>query len=235
MASSSKLGLKIKIGNEEKDLDDIFLKITDYNANSSEYQAGEAVRLTQNTGIKYIDENGVKKDLIDRYIGYDSDGYISANYEADPNRIDASNLNKITDINGNNLVNLFYQLGTKKKSILNNVYTISMHNRSKKLDFQLKFHNDVIFGIFANHNSNIIELSYKLNSTETSWTQLYKIENSTISNTAITSSNLEINNLTQLSKFYNNITFYLIKNSITTKYLDISSGTDTKFFDKDTV
>ena len=111
----TKLGLKIKIGNEEKDLDDIFLKITDYNANSSNYQAGEAVELTQNTGIKYIDEFGVKRDLIERYIGYDSDGYIAENYEADLNRIDASNLNKITDICGNNLVNLFYQLGTKKK------------------------------------------------------------------------------------------------------------------------
>jgi hypothetical protein len=31
MTSSSKLGLKIVINNEEKDLDDIFLKITDYN------------------------------------------------------------------------------------------------------------------------------------------------------------------------------------------------------------
>ena len=110
------LGIRIKIGNEEKDLDDIFLKITDYNANSSNYQAGEAVELTQNTGIKYIDENDDKKDLIDRYIGYDSDGYIAANFEADPNRIDASNLDAITDICGNNLVNLFYQLGTKKKA-----------------------------------------------------------------------------------------------------------------------
>ena len=230
-----KLGLKIKIGNEEKDLDDIFLKITDYNTNSSNYQAGEAVELTQNTGIKYIDENGVKKDLIERYIGYDSDGYIAANYESDPNRISDSNLNAITDTNGNNLVNLFYQLGTKKKSSLNNVYTISMHNRSKKLDFQLRFHNDVIFGVYANHNSNIIELSYKLNSTVTSWTQLYKIENSTVSNTAIISPNLEINNFIQSSNFYNNITFYLIKDLNVTKYLDISSGTDTQFFDKDTV
>lgn len=108
------LGLKIKIGNEEKDLDEIFLKITDYN-DSSEYQAGEAVRLTQNTGIKYIDDTVVKRDLIERYIGYDSEGYIAANYEPDDERIDASNLNAITDINGNNLVNLFYQLGTKKK------------------------------------------------------------------------------------------------------------------------
>ena len=64
---------------------------------------------------------------------------------------------------------------------------------------------------------------------------IYKIENSTVSNTAIISPNLEINNFIQSSNFYNNITFYLIKNSNVTKYLDISSGTDTQFFDKDTV
>ena len=235
MTTASKLGLRIKIENEEKDLDDIFLKITDYNANSSNYQAGEAIQLTQETGIKYIDENCVKRDLIERYIGYDNDGYIAANYETDLNRIDASNLNAIKDTNKNNLVNLFYQLGTKKKSNLNNVYTISMHNKSKKLDFQLRFHNDVLFGVYANQNYNIIELSYKLNSTVTSWSPLYKIENSTVSNASTTSPNLEISNFTQSSNFYNNIIFYLIKDSNVAKYLDISSGLDTKFFDKDTV
>jgi hypothetical protein len=140
---SIKLGLKIVINNEEKDLDDIFLKISDYNTNSSNYQAGEAVVLTQETGIKYI-ENGVKKDLIDRYIGYDSDGYIAANYEADPNRIDASNLNAITDVCGNNLVNLFYQLGTKKVSenlidIQNGDYYIRVTNSSSNANYRFQF------------------------------------------------------------------------------------------------
>ena len=141
----AKLGLKIKIGNEEKDLDDIFLKISDYNANSSNYQDGEAVQLTQETGIKYIDENGVKRDLIERYIGYDSDGYIADNYDTDPNRIDASNLNAITDINGNNLVNLFYQLGTKKVSenlidIQNGDYYIRVTNSSSNANY--RFHSN---------------------------------------------------------------------------------------------
>ena len=141
---SIKLGLKIVINNEEKDLDDIFLKIEDYNANSSNYQTGEAVVLTQNTGIKYIDENGVKRDLIDRYIGYDSDGYIATNYETDPNRIDASNLNAITDTNGNNLVNLFYQLGTKKvfeplTEINNGDYYIRVTNNISNANYRFQF------------------------------------------------------------------------------------------------
>jgi|UniRef100_A0A6C0ILN0 hypothetical protein len=140
----AKLGLKIKIGNEEKDLDDIFLKISDYNANSSNYQDGEAVQLTQETGIKYIDENGVKRDLIERYIGYDSDGYIAENYETDPNRIDVSSLNSITDINDNNLVNLFYQLGTKKVSenlidIQNGDYYIRVTNNSSNANYRFQF------------------------------------------------------------------------------------------------
>ena len=131
---TEKLGLRVVIDGNEKDLDDIFLKISDYNTNQSDYQSGEAVVLTQETGIKYIDGSDVKRDLIERYIGYDSDGYVEGNYEAYPNRIDASDLNKITDTNGNNLVNLFYQLGTKKKGsenlieISNGIY----HLRLKK-------------------------------------------------------------------------------------------------------
>ena len=235
----SKLGLKIKIGSEEKDLDDIFLKITDYNnsVTNGERQSGEAVELIQNTGIKYIDATGVKRDLIERYIGYDSSGYISDNYEADPSRVDVSDLNAITDICGNNLVNLFYQLGTKKKNItLNNIYIISMHNKSIKLDFQLRFHDDVLFGVYAIYDSNVIELSYKLNSTS-SWSQLYRITNTNLLNIAITSPNLEISNFTQSSSnIYNNIAFYLNRvNKEAIRYLDISSGVDTKDFDKDTV
>lgn len=165
MASSSKLGLKIKIGNEEKDLDDIFLKITDYNTNSSNYQAGEAVQLTQNTGIKYIDENGVKRDLIDRYIGYDSEGYIAANYEADSNRIDASNLNAITDICGNNLVNLFYQLGTKKKNTLSDYKSYIIHNRNKQVTFDMKFLQNISLQVISNNNNNN-EIYIKYNTTK---------------------------------------------------------------------
>lgn len=158
----SKLGLKIKIGNEEKDLDDIFLKITDYNANSSNYQAGEAVVLTQNTGIKYVDENGVKRDLIDRYIGYGSDGYNPDNYETDPNRIDVSSLNKITDINGNNLVNLFYQLGTKKLAT-NNYKSYTIHNKNKSVDFEMTFIQSVVINVNANLTTNTIIMSYNGN------------------------------------------------------------------------
>ena len=236
MTSSSKLGLKVVIDGVEKDLDDIFLKITDYNANPSNYQSDEAVQLTQNTGIKYIDATGVKRDLIDRYIGYDSDGYIADNYEADPNRIDDSSLNAIKDICGNNLVNLFYQLGTKKKNItLNNIYIISMHNKSIKLDFHLSFHDDVLFRVYANYDSNVIELSYKLNSTLTSWSQLYRITNTNVLNTAITSPNLEISNFTQSSKSRNKIVFYLNRiNNESIQYLNIISGSETKDFDKDT-
>lgn len=156
------LGLKIKIGNEEKDLDDIFLKITDYNANSSNYQADEAVQLTQNTGIKYIDEFGVKRDLIDRYIGYDSDGYIAANYETDPSRIDASNLNAITDTNGNNLVNLFYQLGTKKKNTSSDYKSYIIHNINKRVNFEMKFNDNINLNINSinTNNANYVKLEY---------------------------------------------------------------------------
>ena len=158
------LGLKIKIGNEEKDLDDIFLKITDYNnsVTNGERQSDEAVVLTQNTGIKYIDENGVKRDLIDRYIGYDSDGYIADNYEADPSRVDVSNLNKITDICGNNLVNLFYQLGTKKLAT-NQYKSYQIHNKNKRVNFDMKFLQDVNIDVFANSITNIITMSYNGN------------------------------------------------------------------------
>ena len=150
----SKLGLKIKIGNEEIDLDDIFLKITDYNS-SSEYQEGEAVRLTQNTGIKYIDDTDVKRDLIERYIGYDSDGYESENYEPDSNRIDASNLNAITDTNGNNLVNLFYQLGTKKLGTVNNeisvLFTTNNNVKQNRIYFRFLFQiNTILFAKLQN-------------------------------------------------------------------------------------
>lgn len=165
MTSSSKLGLKIKIGNEEKDLDDIFLKISDYNANSSNYQDGEAVQLTQETGIKYIDENGVKRDLIERYIGYDSDGYIADNYDTDPNRIDASNLNAITDINGNNLVNLFYQLGTKKASS-NEYKSYIIHNRNKQVKFDMKFLQNISLQVISNNYSSNDEIFLKYGTTK---------------------------------------------------------------------
>lgn len=156
------LGLKIKIGNEEKDLDEIFLKITDYNANSSEYQEDEAVQLTQNTGIKYIDEFGVKRDLIERYIGYDSDGYIADNYEADPNRIDVSDLNAITDTNGNNLVNLFYQLGTKKKNTSSDYKSYIIHNINKRVNFKMKFNDNINLNINSinTNNANYVKLEY---------------------------------------------------------------------------
>jgi len=160
----AKLGLKIKIGNEEIDLDEIFLKITDYNANSSNYQADEAVQLTQNTGIKYIDEFGVKRDLIERYIGYDSDGYIAANYEPDPNRIDASNLNAITDICGNNLVNLFYQLGTKKVSS-DEYKSYVIHNKSRQVTFDMKFLQNISLQVISNNN-NDDEIYIKYNTTK---------------------------------------------------------------------
>lgn len=161
---SIKLGLKIVINNEEKDLDDIFLKITDYNNSviNGERQSGEAVVLTQNTGIKYIDENGDKRDLIERYIGYDSSGYIVDNYEADPSRVDVSNLNAIKDICGNNLVNLFYQLGTKKKAI-NQYKSYEIHNRNKKVNFDMKFLQDVNIDVFANSITNTITMSYNGN------------------------------------------------------------------------
>jgi len=162
---TEKLGLRVVIGGNEKDLDDIFLKISDYNTNQSDYQSGEAVVLTQNTGIKYIDDSGdsgVKRDLIERYIGYDSEGYESENYEADPKRIGASYLNKITDTNYNNLVNLFYQLGTKKLQS-NEFKTYSIHNRNKKVDFYMKFLQDIDINVNANHNDNKISMKYKEN------------------------------------------------------------------------
>ena len=162
MPSTSKLGLKIKIGKEEKDLDDIFLKISDYN-DSSEYQDGEAVQLMQNTGIKYIDDTGVKRDLIQRYIGYDSDGYIAANYEADPSRVDVSDLNKIVDTNGNNLVNLFYQLGTKKKNTSSDYKSYIIHNRNNQVTFDMKFLQDKPLNIELFYQANFIQMRYNSN------------------------------------------------------------------------
>jgi hypothetical protein len=154
------LGLKININGKEKDLDDIFLKIADYNTNQSNYQTEEAVQLTLETGIKYIDENGVKKDIIYRYIGYDSDGYTAANYKANTNRIDASQMANITDKNENNLVDLFYQLGTKKKS---NTYNISMHNKIKQVDFEMTFVQNAEIVIVANETNNTIRMKYNGN------------------------------------------------------------------------
>jgi len=198
------LGLKIKIGNEEIDLDDIFLKITDYNANSSNYQAGEAVVLTQETGIKYIDETGVKRDLIDRYIGYDSDGYIADNYELDPYRIDASNLDAITDINGNNLVNLFYQLGTKKVS--SNEYKVyQIHNKNKRVDFEMTFTQSVVINVNANLTANTIIMSYNGNN-------IISIIGDTIS-TDLSQTVVQLKNITNETQSHSQLKF-LIEGSL---------------------
>lgn len=161
----SKLGLKVIIDGVEKDLDDIFLKISDYNTNSSNYQTDEAVVLTQNTGIKYIDENGVKKDLIDRYIGYDYNGYVDTNYESDVSRVDVSNLNAIKAINGNNLVNLFYQLGTKKVSS-NEYKRYIIHNKSRQVTFDMKFLQNISLQVISNNNNNNDEIYIEYNTTK---------------------------------------------------------------------
>lgn len=219
MTSSSKLGLKIKIGNEEIDLDDIFLKISDYNTNSSNYQAGEAVVLTQETGIKYI-ENGVKRDLIDRYIGYDSDGYIAANYEADPNRIDASNLNAITDINGNNLVNLFYQLGTKKKNTSSDYKSYIIHNRNKQVTFDMKFLQDEPLNIELLYQGNFIQMRYNSNNI------ILISGNSVTIETSSTSSIVDIKN-TQTSDISTGYLQFLIDGSA---YISKNSGRTTEIF-----
>lgn len=222
MTSSSKLGLKIKIGNEEKDLDDIFLKITDYNANPSNYQAGEAVVLTQETGIKYIDANGVKRDLIDRYIGYDSSGYIAANYEPDPNRIDASNLNAITDTNGNNLVNLFYQLGTKKVS--SNEYKVyQIHNKTKVVNFKMRFIQDVNITIEANYEANVIIMKYN-------GSNIIEINNNSVSiDRTLSIIDIKEDTIIQLNSV--KLKFYIGSAA----YVNIDSGTTIYTFNKDTV
>ena len=215
----AKLGLKIKIGNEEIDLDDIFLKKTDYNANSSKYQAGEAVVLMQNTGIKYI-ENGVKKDLIERYIGYDSDGYIAANYEPDPNRIDASNLNTITDINGNNLVNLFYQLGTKKQNISSDYKSYIIHNKSKQVTFYMKFLQDEPLNIELLYQGNFIQMRYNSNNI------ILISGNSVTIETSSTSSIVDIKN-TQTSDISTGYLQFLIDGSA---YISKNLGSITEVF-----
>ena len=218
------LGLKIVVNNEEKDLDDIFLKITDYNANSSNYQAGEAVQLTQNTGIKYIDDTGVKRDLIDRYIGYDSDGYIAANYEPDPNRIDVSNLNAITDINGNNLVNLFYQLGTKKVS--SNEYKVyQIHNKNKRVDFEMKFLQDVSIDVNANFALNTIVMSYNGNN-------IISISGNTIS-TNSSQTVVQLKNIAIVIQSHTKLKF-MIEGSLKLN-LGTSGTTAYSSFNKDTV
>ena len=218
----AKLGLKIVINNEEKDLDDIFLKITDYNTNISEYQDGEAVVLTQNTGIKYIDENGVKKDLIERYIGYDSEGYIETNYEPDPSRVDVSSLNAIKDINGNNLVNLFYQLGTKKVSS-NGYKSYQIHNKTMVVNFKMRFIQDVIITIEANHSNDIIIMKYN-------GSNIININKSSVSIDRSLSV-IDIKEDTTIKLNSGRLKFYIR----TVAYLNIGSGTATYTFDKDTV
>ena len=217
------LGIRIKIGNEEKDLDDIFLKISDYNTNSSNYQAGEAVVLTQETGIKYI-ENGVKKDLIDRYIGYDSDGYIAANYETDTNRIGDSSLNAITDICGNNLVNLFYQLGTKKKNISSDYKSYSIHNKNKRVDFEMTFIQSVVINVNANLALNTIVMSYNGNN-------IISISGNTIS-TNSSQTVVQLKNIAIVIHSHTQLKF-MIEGSL--KLNLGTSGTATYLFNKDTV
>lgn len=220
MALASKLGLKIKIGNEEKDLDDIFLKITYYNANSSNYQAGEAVELTQNTGIKYIDENGVKRDLIERYIGYDSEGYNADNYEADPSRVDVSDLNKIKDINRNNLVNLFYQLGTKKKNTSSDYKSYIIHNRNKQVTFDMKFLQDERLNIEVYYLANFIQMRYGAENI------ILINGNSVTIETSSTSHIVDIKN-TQTSNISTGLLQFLING---TAYISKSSGSTTEIF-----
>jgi hypothetical protein len=228
MTSSSKLGLKIVINNEEKDLDDIFLKITDYNNSviNGERQSGEAVQLMQNTGIKYIDENNVKRDLIDRYIGYDSEGYIADNYEADPSRVDVSDLNAITDICGNNLVNLFYQLGTKKKNTSSDYKSYIIHNKNKQVKFDMKFLQDVRLSIELLYQSNYIQMRYNSNN-------IISISgNSVTIETSSTSSIVDIKN-TQTSDISTGYLKFMIDGS---DYISKSLGSETEVFpfDKDT-
>jgi hypothetical protein len=222
MPSSSKLGLKIKIGNEEIDLDNIFLKITDYNnsVTNNERETGEAVVLTQNTGIKYIDETGVKRDLIDRYIGYDSDGYIAANYEADPSRVDVSDLNAITDINGNNLVNLFYQLGTKKKNTSSDYKSYIIHNRNKQVTFDMKFLQDEPLNIELLYQGNFIQMRYNSNNI------ILISGNSVTIETSSTSSIVDIKN-TQTSDISTGYLQFLIDGSA---YISKNSGSTTEIF-----
>lgn len=216
----SKLGLKIKIGSEEKDLDDIFLKITDYNTNSSNYQAVEAVELTQNTGIKYIDDTGVKRDLIERYIGYDSDGYIVDNYEPDPNRIDVSSLNSITDICGNNLVNLFYQLGTKKKNTSSDYKSYIIHNRNKQVTFDMNFLQDKPLNIELFYQANFIQMRYNSNNI------ILISGNSVTIETSSTSSIVDIKN-TQTSNIASGYLKLIIDGS---DYISKNSGSTTEIF-----
>jgi hypothetical protein len=214
-----KLGLKIKIGTEEKDLDEIFLKITDYNS-SSEYQEGEAVQLAQNTGIKYIDEFGVKRDLIDRYIGYDSDGYESENYESDDERIDVSDLNAIKDICGNNLVNLFYQLGTKKKNTSSDYKSYIIHNRNKQVTFDMKFLQDVPLNIELFYQANFIQMRYNNNN-------IISISgNSVTIETSSTSSIVDIKNI-QTTDISSGYLKFIIDGS---DYISKNSGSTTEIF-----
>lgn len=214
------LGLKIKIGNVEKDLDDIFLKITDYNANSSKYQEGEAVELTQNTGIKYIDDTDVKRDLIDRYIGYGSSGYIADNYEADPSRVDVSYLNAIKDICGNNLVNLFYQLGTKKKNTSSDYKSYIIHNRNKQVTFDMKFLQDEPLNVELLYQGNFIQMRYNSNNI------ILISGNSVTIETSSTSSIVDIQN-TQTSDISTGYLQFLIDGSA---YISKNSGSTTEVF-----
>lgn len=206
------LGLKIIIDGIEKDLDDIFLKIEDYNSSvdAGERTSGEGVILTKNTGIKYF-ENGIKKDLIERYIGYDIEGYIEANYEDDINRINNSEMTAIKDICNNNLVDLFYQLGTKKKTnnilqISNGLYIISLYSSTGNyiINYTIEIYN-----VPSTNFPSGTQLRLEINSTNTFY--IKKFENNNYYLQA-TSNNLNLYNLGSLfiklissSRSYNNI------------------------------
>ena len=226
---TEKLGLRVVIGGKEKDLDDIFLKISDY-------QSGEAVVLTQETGIKYIDGSGVKRDLIERYIGYDSEGYESENYQADPNRINASDLNKITDTNGNNLVNLFYQLGTKKKGSEDNeisvLFTTNNSERQNIIYYYFLFQINTILFAELKNDTMIIQNQDKTSTYLTINPHVNSQWYTNDSNHAEINSNEisywgygGINNESGDYSFQFNSTKFLSKNeSLTTSYFIITDG-----------
>lgn len=218
------LGIRIKMGTEEKDLDNIFLTISDYNMSvlKEERQPGEAVQLTRNTGIKYIDGTGNKKDLINHYIGYDSSGYNEDNYKYDPSRVDASNLDAILDINGNNLVNLFYQLGTMK--ITSNEYkTYQIHNKIKVVNFKMKFVQNVNITIEANYETNLILMKYN------DYNIININNNSAIVNNSLPVIDIKEDTIIQLNS--TKLKFYIGPSA----YVNIGSGTTTYSFNKDTV
>lgn len=143
----SPIGIKILYNDKYKNLDDIFLKIDDYNTSVTvgDRQEGEGVPAPL-TGITYI-ENGAVKDLNERYIGYDS-SYNPDDYVFDKNRI--SHASMPIECNEKNLVDIFYQKGTKKNATID---TTDIYNGEYKF---IRHYSD-------NHNQAKVTFDYEEN------------------------------------------------------------------------